>query len=180
MSALENAAAIPRHHTSWHKQERGTHEEAGCGCFNSSREQSQSSTLLLDSENPQQEGSFVATRTCFNFSTTHGFCRNLICQGHFCLRYYFSCPLLQERQAPLNLPNSYFYTTNSRTKHGANPQQWCVLTISLMFSKFRWGLISLTLPSQQNNEGKTNQTVTADTHLKKTLFLADNLEMSRN
>lgn len=84
MSALENAAAIPRHHTSWHKQERGTHEEAGCGCFNSSREQFQSSTLLLDSENPQWEGSSVATCTsctCFNFPTTHGFCRNLICQG---------------------------------------------------------------------------------------------------
>lgn len=44
----------------------------------------QSHTLLLDSENPQWEGSSVAKctcGTCFNFSTTHGFCRNLICQG---------------------------------------------------------------------------------------------------
>lgn len=101
----------------------------------------QSSTLLLDSENPQWEGSSVAKCTpctCFNFSTTHGICRNLICQGHFCLHYYFSCPVLQERQPPLNLLNSYFYTTILRTKHGANPQQWYVLTISLIFSKFRW------------------------------------------
>lgn len=44
----------------------------------------QSSTLLLDSENPRWEGSSVVkctSCTCFNFSTTHGFCRNLICQG---------------------------------------------------------------------------------------------------
>lgn len=84
-------------------------------------------------------------------------------KGHLCLHYYVSChDTARKTGSPQLTQLLLLHNWLKNQAWGQSTALVCVNYQSHIFN-IQMGLISLTLPSQQNNEGKTDQAVSGHT-----------------